>query len=532
MKGARAAVLVAVGSVLVGCGRKSAPVSQPREAAVIAAVGEPASVLPPLATETVARDIGDLVYQRLADLEPGRSPIDTGAYTPRLASRWERLDSVTWRFHLKPGARWADGMPVTSEDVRFSFEAFSDSVLDPPARTYLAGRVRVAVEDPATFRLAFTSPSSEQLFDATYHVRVLPAHIWKGISTSDWGADTVLGHLVGTGPYRVAEWKRGRYLRLEARNPHTVGIPTIVWRFAPDPNAALNLVLAHEADLMELVGPAARDPRPRADSALQLVSYPSAAYGFLGFNLRSRGSGAHPVLGDRATRRGLAMAIDRTTLARSVFGADAVAPPGPMSRLLWIWDDSVRPLPFDTARAADELERAGWRLGRDGIRRRQGTPLGFDILVPSSSSTRRDLATALQAMWRAVGARPSVTSVDFPIFQQRLAEGKFDSYIGAWLDDPSTRGLRDQWTRAGWDGLNYGHYANPAFDALFERAAAATDPASARQLYREALDTLNADAPALFLYSPTITAAVSRRIQGVRIDPYEWLRALPGWQLR
>jgi len=531
MRGAASAWWVAVGLGLLGCQQRRPAPHEASSVVVIAAIGEPASVFPPLATETVARDIGDLVYERLADLRPGRSPIDTAAYQPRLAARWEQLDSVTWRFHLAPGVRWADGRPVTAQDVRFSFEVFSDSVLDPPARTYLAGRVRVAVEDSATFRVIFVAPSPEQLFDATYHVRVVPEHVWGSIPREAWAADTVLAHLVGSGPYRVLEWSRGRFLRLGARRRTDGKIASVIWRFAPDPDAALNLVLGHEADLMELVGPTAKDPRPAADSSLRLVRFPSAAYGFLGFKVRNRDGTSQSILGDRSTRRGLAMAIDRSALARSVFGPQAVAPPGPMSRLLWIWSDSIRALPFDTATAGAELERAGWRLGRDGVRRRHGVTLGFDILVPSTSSTRRELASALQSMWRGVGARPSITTVDFPVFQQRLGQGRFDSYIGAWLDDPSTRGLADQWTRAGWQGLNYGRYGNPVFDSVFERATAETDPARARQLYREAMDTLNADAPALFLYTPTNTAAVSRRIADVEIDPYSWLGGLPGWRV-
>ena len=69
-------------------------------AVVISAVGEPPSIFPPLAVETVGRDIGDLIFERLADLQPGRPTIDEAAYTPGLASRWERLDSLTWRFTL------------------------------------------------------------------------------------------------------------------------------------------------------------------------------------------------------------------------------------------------------------------------------------------------------------------------------------------------------------------------------------------------------------------------------------------------
>ena len=134
-------------------------------------------------------------------------------------------------------------------------------------------------------------------------------------------------------------------------------------------------------------------------------------------------------------------------------------------------------------------------------------------------------------MWRAVGVKASVTTVDFPVFQERLRQGKFDSYIGAWLDEPSARGLADQWTRAGWTALNYGHYANPVFDTLLARAAGASALPAARRAWREAMDTLNADAPAIFLYAPTNVAAVSRRLEGVQIDPYSWLSGVAGWRV-
>ena len=500
---------------------------------MIAATGEPTSLFPPLVAETVGRDIGDQVYERLADLTPGGAPLDTTAYRPRLASAWERVDSVTWRFHLRPGARWQDGQPVTSDDVQFSFEAFSDSLLDGPARAYLDGRVSVAPEDSATFLVRFAAPSPEQLYDATYHVRVIPEHVWSSKPRSDWAGDTSIAHLVGSGPYRIAEWRRGRFVTLEA---DTTGgrLPAIrraIWRFAPDPDAALNLVLSHEADLLETVGGPERAARVAADSTLRLVSYASAVYGFLGFQIAGAGDRTNPVLADRATRRALAAAIDRRTLARSLFGSEAKAPPGPMSQLLWIWDDGIATIPYDAAKAAAGLDVAGWRSSGSGTtRRRAGTPLAFDILVPSTSTARRQLAVQMQEMWRRVGAEVTVTAVDFPVFQQRLSRGRFDAYVGAWLDEPSARGLADQWTRVGWAALNYGHYSNPRFDSLFARAGRASDVAGARRLYREAMDTLNADAPGIFLYAPANIAVVSRRIQGIEINPYGWASGLPEWR--
>ena len=82
---------------------------------------------------------------------------------------------------MRPGVRWQDGRPITSEDVRFSFEAFSDSALPSAAQAYLAGKVQVVPEDSATFTVRFAVPSPEQLYDATYHVRVLPSHLWQAV---------------------------------------------------------------------------------------------------------------------------------------------------------------------------------------------------------------------------------------------------------------------------------------------------------------------------------------------------------------
>jgi peptide/nickel transport system substrate-binding protein len=502
---------------------------------VIAATGEPAHLLPPLVVETVGRDIGDQVYERLADLAPGAAPIDTAAYRPALADRWERMDSRTWRFHIRSGARWQDGRPVTAQDVRFSYEAFGDSTIQAPARPYLAQRLMVTAADSATVLIRFAEPSAEQLYDATYHVRIIPSHIWSAIPPADWFSDTSVAHLVGTGPYRVAEWKRGEYVRLvaDSANGAHPAVRQAIWRFATDPDAALNLVLGHEADVLETLGGLSRSETVARDSALRLVPYASATYGFLGFQIRKGASNApHPILADAATRRALALAVDRTTLARSVFGRDAKAPPGPMSELLWIRSDSIATLPFDTLRAARALDAAGWRVRDPGEPRlRNGRALAFDILVPSTSPVRRQLAVALQSMWQTVGAAVTVTAVEFPLFQERLEAGRFDTYIGAWLDEPSPRGLADQWTRAGWSELNYGHYANPTFDALFTRAGRTTDMGRAKALYIEAMDTLNADAPAIFLYSPVNVAVIARRVQNVTIAPFSWASGLRHWRV-
>lgn len=492
---------------------------------VVAAGSEPGSLVPPLIDQTVGRDIGDQIYERLAYLEPRASPIDPASYRVGLAQRWERIDSLTWRFHLRPGARWQDGRPVRAADVVFSFDAYSDSTLESPAHSDLAGRVRATADDSATVRITFSEPSPEQLYDATYHVRVFPRHIWDTIPRQRWAADTALAHLVGSGLYHIQDWQRGRFLVLVADSTRGAdeapAVRRAVWRFAPDPEATLNLILSHEADLMEALGAPDRVQRVARDTTFRLVTYPAAVYGFLAFRVADRAGRPHPVLGNRELRRALTQAVDRPTLARALFGAGTKVPPGPISQLLWIWDDNTQMVAFDSAQAREAVARIG---------RKQ--PVGrIDILVPATSSARRQLALAIQEAWRKAGVTATVTAVDFPVFQERLAKGRFDSYIGAYLDEPSPRGLAGQWTRSGWSDLNYGHYANPAFDSLLSLAGRQTDVPRAKRLWREALDTLNADAPAIFLYALANVAAVQRRLEDVKLDPYSWASGLPGWKI-
>jgi peptide/nickel transport system substrate-binding protein len=525
MTGCRHAALLLFVTLLPGC-REAKPVCTDCGTVTIAATGEPSSLIPPLVSETVARDISDQIYERLAYLEPGAAPIDQDAYRPGLAQRWERVDSLTWRFHLRSKARWQDGRALTAEDVAFSFDAFSDTTFGAAAQGYLAGKVRASAEDSLTVRIGFTGRSPEQLYDATYHVRILPKHIWDTIPRGRWAADTTLAHLVGSGPYRIQSWQRGRFLTLAADTAWTGGdqpsIRRAIWRFAPDPDAALNLVLGHQADLMETVGSKQRADRVAADSRFRLLTYPAGVYGFLAFHIADAQGRGHPGLADPELRRALVQAVDRETLARALFGEGTKVPPGPMSQLLWIWDDKITGLPYDLARAKEAIAR---------IKSRHPLP-SIDILVPATSATRRQLAAAIQEAWRNAGVQSTITTVEFPVFQERLSKGRFDTYIGAYLDEPSPRGLRDQWTREGWPALNYGRYGNRVFDSLLQASSAEENAGRAKATWRQTMDTLNSDAPAIFLYALSNIAAVSRRLDDVKIDPYSWISGLRRWKVK
>ena len=499
---------------------------------MIAAIGEPATILPPLVDETVGRDIGDQVFERLAVLAPGGAPIDTAAYRPALAESWERRDSLTWRFRLRPGARWHDGRPITSQDVRFSFEAFSDSALGSVAQPYLAGKVEVIPEDSTTFLVRFAEPSPEQLYDATYHVRVIPRHVWEAVPRSDVGRGHQHGAAGGSGPYRVERWERGQFLILAADSASLSrpGIRRAIWRFTSDPDAALNLVLSHEADLLETaIGPE-RAKRAAADSTVQLISYPSAAYGFLGFNFQDQGRrGPHPVLGDgipgeRSHGRG-PLGAGAIRVRR---GGEGTARPDVTAAL-----DLERQHPHAAirhGRGEQALEDAGWRCRpASGVRRRGARRLAFDILVPSTSGSRRQLAVQLQEAWRKLGAEVTVTAVDFPVFQERLGKGGSTA--------TSARG----WTSrlpgvsrtngAGPDGRRSttGGMPAPRSTRCSRRCRAGAGPEREAELFGARWRPSTATRPRFFSTRPPNCGSIAAD-QNIAIDPYSWASGLREWR--
>jgi peptide/nickel transport system substrate-binding protein len=204
-----------------------------------------------------------------------------------------------------------------------------------------------------------------------------------------------------------------------------------------------------------------------------------------------------------------------------------------MSELLWIWDTDIRQLPYDTAQAARRLNALGWRdHDGDGVRDKDGQPLSFHMLVPTSSGLRRQYARLLQEQFHAVGVRVEIDELEPSVVNQRVLTGKFDTALLSRSNDPSpSSGIAQTWTRAGFGGSNFGRYYSPDFERIVDRAVTATNRDQARSLWRSAIETLNADAPAVFLYALDNVAAVHKRVENVQFRPDSWAAVLRTWRI-
>jgi peptide/nickel transport system substrate-binding protein len=506
---------------------------------VVAALGEPETLLPAVTDQQLARDVHDQLFLKLADVGMSANTVGDADFEPQLAQRWEWEDSLTIVFHLNPAARWHDGRPVTAGDVAFTYAAYTDSLVNSPARPSLARIAGVTARDSLTVAFRFAQSFPEMFYEAVHHLRILPAHLLGDLPRDQWRTAAFGRAPVGNGPYRLTSWTAGVALTLTADTGFFLGPPHIarlVWRFQPDLAAAVNLVVAGEADAIEiLVTP---DNVQRASEAPHLTTYRYAglAYGYLGFNLRANGnpSRPHPIFGDRDVRRALAMAVDRERMRENALGELARVPPGPIATLWPLWEPRPRELPYDTAAARRLLAERGWidRDG-DGVREKAGVTLSFGVMLPSTSGLRRQYARLLQDQLAAVGARVTIDEVDGPVHGERTASGRFDAYLGAWNVDPTpSTGIGGIWTSAAVGRANHGRYANPAFDDLVARATSGAAPAdSVRALWHRALEVFNDDAPAIVLFAMDNVAAVHTRVAGVRIRPDSHWALVRTWRI-
>src|SRR5258708_5990746 len=124
-------------------------------------------------------------------------------------------------------------------------------------------------------------------------------------------------------------------------------------------------------------------------------------------------------------RRALVMAADRERMPRNVLGDLAKVPPGPLSQLWWIWDPEIRELPYDSGQAARLLTRTGWiDTDGDGIRDKDGKPLAFRLLPPTTSAIRRQYARLLQEQFRLAGVDVHLDEGDVGLYHARARDGR------------------------------------------------------------------------------------------------------------
>ncbi len=460
---------------------------------------EPPHLDPLLDTvQVIDRVVRGLVYETLIDCVGDR-------YQPGLADTWElSSDGMRLTLHLKEGARWQDDKVFSGLDVQATLEHLMRS----PNRSALlhamiADLEGVDVLPDRMVRLRLTRPSDLTL-RALCEIPILPAEPLRagGVKLTQLGRSPV-----GTGPFRVVAWERGKRIKLvRARlqsSPDGPILDGIDFEIDVDPARALTRARRGEIDILPRVSeihfPEQVSPATLRD-AMDLYLLQPHRYSFVALNTR-RGA-----LADPAFRHALSLLWDRSRFASELHHG-LVRPIGAPTF------GSAPVDKFDLPFARRLMEEAGFTdTDGDGVREVGGVPIRLSFLVPAGSHTLSAEVRAFAMDLRRVGVLLDTNNLDSSTLFSRVEHGDYDLCGLTW------DGRKDEDPRlllGGQGDFQYTGYRPEKFVAAIERIRTAPSPAARAPLLQQLADILAADRPALFLYRHDVVALVARRVHGL-----------------
>lgn len=449
---------------------------------------------------------------------------------PWLAQSWQLSDSSVV-FKLRNDVKWHDGQPVTAEDVKFTFDLAKDTTAASLLGSAYLGLVKSAtVVDPYTIRFDFTAPHAQALDDFWW--APLPKHLLKDVPAAQLGQAPYNRQPVGSGPFRFVEWKPNQTLTLGANLdfPAALGgrprLDRVIFRIIPEPTTMVTELANRTTDVIGWTLQPDQAVQVQQTQGLTLKHFPSREFTYVAWN------GTRPPFDDAAVRRAMGMAIDRATIIQGLMHGFAV----PATGMIPSWSpmsSEVAALPFDPAKARQELAAAGWRdTNGDGVVEKNGRPLRFVLTVNTANRTHQDMAQVLQQELKAVGAQVEVQAQEFQTMLRRYKARDYDAVIANWsLDtfkvDPTPL-FSCALSRAA-NSSNRTGYCNPRADALMEQGLRETDVAKAKQIWQQYSQLLQQDQPLTFLFWSEDMAGVGPRLQGVEMDARSKLANARDW---
>jgi peptide/nickel transport system substrate-binding protein len=513
----RMGILVSIGLLMTACGKapngnaadfdQSYPPSS-GGTLIDATAGEPSGLIPMIAGEAAASAVASNIFNSLLKYDKNLE------LQGELAQSWSvSPDQKTITFKLKPGLKWADGKPLTSADVLFTWKLVTDDNTRTPYGSDYKLVIRAETPDAATFRVSYANPYAPAL-DSWAGLQILPEHLLKGqdINTTSFRFKPVGSHY-----YKLEEWKPGERISL-VRNPNsTQGPPRIdrlVSRFIPDPAAQFLELLADNIDSMTL-NPIqySRIVPSREDLKQKLALYKELGnnYTYLGFNLK------HKPFDDIRVRQAINYAIDKQELIDGVLlgmGEPVSSPYKPGTR--WTNPD-LSPYPYDPNKAIALMKAAGY-TGRDkeGYLLRDGKRLSFDILT-NQNKQREMSAVLVQRRLKEIGIDANIRVMEWASFIGRFIKtGDFDVVLLGWglSLDPDQYSIWHSSQQAPGQ-FNFIGYNNPRVDKLLEQGRLELNPDKRMKIYHEFASILLADSPIVYLYAGYGLPAIHKRVKGI-----------------
>ncbi len=440
---------------------------------------------PPILDPTAgaAAAIDEVVYANVFEGLTRFGP--DGAVLPALAESWEIApDGLSWAFTLREGVTFHDGLPLTAEDVVFSFDRAMAEGSTNAQKPLFSGIAEVIAVDDRTVEIALDEPKGSLLFNLAWGDAVI---------VSPASADTNATNPIGTGPFRFSQWVQGDRIEL-VKNPDYWGEPArldrVVFRFISDPTAAFAAMMAGDVDAFPVFPAPENLMQFEADPRFQVIVGSTEGETILAIN------NARPPLDNVLVRRAIAHAIDRQAIIDgAMFGygtpiGSHFAPHHPA------YEDLTGLTPYDPDKARALLAEAGLAEG-----------FTTTLTLPPPSYARRG-GEIIASQLRAVGIETEIVNVEWAQWLEQVFNGKDFGLTVISHTEPMDI---DIYARPDY----YFGYDDPVMRALIAGLNVNVDDGERAEILRAAQERVAANQVNAFLFQLAKTGVADARIRGL-----------------
>lgn len=451
--------------------------------------------------------VGGKIYQGLVKLSPQLEP------QPELAKSWTRSpDGRVYTFTLQDNITFHDGKPCTAEDVVFSVTKFHMEV-NPRARAILERIEKAEAPDPKTVVFTLKAPFEPFLliFDVTA-CAIVPKHIYEG---TDYRNNPNNNTPIGTGPFKMAEWQRGNFIRLVRHEqywkPDQPYLDGIIYRVVPDSQSRALALQTGQVQMTQF-----NDIEPFDVPRFQAM--PNLALATGGWELFSPLSWIeinHRIkpLDDVRFRRAMAHAVDRNFITQRLWFGVGRPATSPISSTTRFHDPAVKMPDYNPREAQAILDGMGLRPNADGVR------ASIKMMQIPYGEVWNRLSEYLRQALRQVGIAVELESTDVAGWVRRLANWEFETtinFVYQWGDP--TLGVERTYVSSNIKKVaftNTAGYVNEAVDTLFAQARDEAEAEKRRALFSEVQKKLVADVPLVWLMELAFPTIHDKRLNNV-----------------
>lgn len=431
-----------------------------------------------------------------------------------LATSWDvSEDGREWIFHLREDVVWHDGEPFTADDVLFTFQAIQDPEVQGGGfhDRFMQGGEPIPFEkvDDYTVKAILKDPVAPFVTNIT--VPIIPEHALEGqdINTAEFNERPI-----GTGPFKVVEWRSGESVTLEANPDFYRGKPYLdrwVIRIIPSADARVLALQTGEVDFGSIRG---KDVPKFLDNPKFTVKTR-----FRDLSRHLALNNARPFFEDKQVRQALMYALDRQAIIDAAEQGYAEVADSPFNRPVFVYQEGDLPqYKFDLDKARELLTEAGWAdSDGDGILDKDGVDFSITLNHWTGWDFMADVAPLIQAWWGELGIEVSIQAIDPATYVEQIyrttdIEKPYDALLSGWgLFGPEPDHYAAYYAPE-TQGASFFNYYSEEIEALMDRGRVTVDEAERQEIYEEAERILWEELPILPLYYPETTYVVNNRV--------------------